>query len=77
MTETPRPFVIIFQSQRLFGVNFYPSRCCFDATVTRSGDGALVQPVSQGIEVPAEWWRRLGWHVAAKPYQRVVSFLKR
>jgi hypothetical protein len=64
-----RKIVIQFQTLKAFGIEWWTRRTAFQATVTmKNWSDADIQPTSEATVEYAEWWRRVGFHIIAKPY---------
>lgn len=85
-SPNPRNMRIYSERQRLFWLDWYPRYHDFEAMVTgglesTDADGMATVQMSftpSGVIriVEAERWRKIGWYLMAKPYQRLMSFVR-
>lgn len=64
-----RNMVIRYVSIKALGVEWWTDQTTFKARVTMSNESeADVRPLTGAVVERAEWWRRLGFYVIARPY---------
>lgn len=64
--------IVVCVSQRLFGLDWYEERTRFRARLVGPDDegSVSVEPTSSATIERAEWWRRWGYYLVARPFAR-------
>lgn len=69
-----RNMAIRFRSIKAFGLEWWAEQTTFKALVTLdTWEEADVKPLTKATVECAEWWRRAGFHLIARPYDWVAN----